>query len=243
MRIVTCLLALLLAAAPARASQGQIYLTWDDCDKDGAGLHDTSIACLTNDGASYLYCAFKLSEAVSDVIGIVVTVDMQHSLGTLPDWWEIQGEGQCRDGQLHVSGDYTQNSVCADPWHNLGEGTTAYYPQVSEGRMRILGTYAVRSDSARSLAADTFYYGLTIVIGNERTVFPAECAGCNKPACLVLNNIRLLRGPDSVPVEVTIDDPGAPGSNHVAWVGGAGADCSAVPVRASTWGRLKSLYR
>ena len=43
--------------------------------------------------------------------------------------------------------------------------------------------------------------------------------------------------------EVTLETPGPSGANRATWAGGSGADCSAVPVRSSSWGRLKSLYR
>jgi len=243
MKFAGCLLILALAASPARSSEGQVFLTWEDCDRGGAGTHDAVAVCLTNDNANYLYCSFVLTQPVDDVLGIEVTVDLQNSAGTLPDWWQLDGEGQCRDGQLHVSGDYTQSYSCADPWHDRGEGTAIYYPAPAAGRARIVGTYAVRQDSAATLAAGTQYYGLTIVIGNDRTVYPGQCAGCNKPACLVLNTIKLLRGPNSVPREVTIDDSGPSGANRATWLGGAGADCAAVPARAGTWGQLKNLYR
>jgi len=237
--------ALGLCPAPAHALDGELFLSWYDCAKDGAGLRDAVLACITNDGSNSLYCSFILGQPLDDVLGIEVTVDTQHAGTVLPDWWQL-GAGQCRGDQLHVSGDFTQDFTCADFWRDLGAGEALYYPGLPYGhggQARIVGTYAIRSDSARTLAAGTMYYGLKVVLGNARSVFPGQCDGCSNPTCLVLNNIKLLRSPGSVPSEVTLETPGPSGANRATWAGGSGADCSAVPVRSSSWGRLKSLYR
>jgi hypothetical protein len=42
--------------------------------------------------------------------------------------------------------------------------------------------------------------------------------------------------------DLLLDTPGPEGANRATWQG-SGADCDAVPVRARTWGLLKSLYR
>lgn len=70
-----------------------------------------------------------------------------------------------------------------------------------------------------------------------------SCAGCLAPACLVLNGITIRRLPGAPGGDVIISSVGAGNPNWVTWRGGAGADCSLVPVRAVTWGRIKTLYR
>ena len=59
----------------------------------------------------------------------------------------------------------------------------------------------------------------------------------------MLNQVKLLRGGKSIPTEVTLETSGPSHANWVTWRGGSGADCAAVPVRARTWGQIKSLYR
>ena len=246
MRFIVAVALLIALAAPARAFDGQIYLTWEDCALDGAGSPDLGVACVLNEGVNALHCAFTLAQPIDDVVGIEVIVDLQHSDGILPDWWRLQGKGECRENSLFASGDFTADVVCTDPWHDLGGGEALYYPGLPGGldnQARMIGTYAIRADSARALEAGTMYYGLKLLLSNQKTTFPGECTGCNRPACLVLNSVKLLRGPGSKPSEVTIETPGSANANRVTWRGGSGADCTAVPVRARTWGQIKSLYR
>ena len=245
MRFGLAIAGLFLIAVPAAAFDGQIYLSWDDCALGGAGTADLGTACLFDEGNSSLYCAFTLAQPIDDVVGVEVTVDLQHSQGSLPDWWRLQGKGDCRDQSLFASGDFSTESVCTDPWRNLGAGVAIYTPglprgQSSQARMR--GFYAIQADSARVLDAGAMYYGLELLISNQRTAFPG-CAGCLQPACLVLNQVKLLRGAKSIPTEVTLETSGPAHANWVTWRGGSGADCAAVPVRARTWGQIKSLYR
>ena len=244
MRLFLVIVGWLLSTVPASAFDGQIHLSWDDCALGGAGTADLGTACLFEEGNSALYCVFTLSQPIDDVVGIEVTVDLQHSAGELPNWWRL-GEGGCRDASLFASGDFSVEGVCADPWRNLGAGVALYYPGLPRGQpsqARMLGVYAIRADSARVLDAGLMYYGLKLLISNQRTAFPG-CAGCLQPACLVLNQVKLLRGAKSTPSEVTLEIPGPARANWVTWRGGSGADCATVPVRARTWGQIKSLYR
>jgi hypothetical protein len=58
----------------------------------------------------------------------------------------------------------------------------------------------------------------------------------------VLESVQLLRLPGASPAAVTVASAMAP-DNWVTWLGGAGASCAAVPVRHTTWGAVKALYR
>jgi len=243
MRFTSAIALLLLLAVPARAFDGEVFLSWDDCALDGAGTADYAAACLFDEGNSPLYCAFTLAQPIDDVVGIEVTVDLQHSQGTLPDWWRLQGKGECRDGSLLANGNFTTQDVCVDPWRDLGGGVALYYAEVQSGQARMIGNYAIRADSARTLEAGPMYYGLKLLILNQKTTLPGGCTGCTQPACLVLNRVRLLRGPNSIPSEITIEGAGPALANRATWSGGSGADCAIVPVRSRTWGQIKSLYR
>ena len=246
MRLGSAVALLLLIAVPARAYDGQVYLSWEECALNGAGAADLGSACLFDEGASALHCAFTLAQAIDDVVGIEVSVDLQHSQATLPDWWRLQGKGECRDGSLLASGNFLGDGVCADPWRDLGGGVALYYPGLPGGQSsqaRMVGVYAIRADSARVLEAGPMYYGLKLLISNQKTSFPGGCAGCLQPACLVLNQVKLLRGPGAIPSEITIESSGPANANRATWRGGSGAECVAVPVRSRTWGQIKSLYR
>ena len=239
-----CCLLPVVFATPAARADGELHLSWDDCRI--TGTTDAASVCLLNEGASELFCAFILDAPIDDVLGVEVVVDLQHSGGQLPDWWRLQGKGECRDGTLSVSGDFTSNGICIDPWSNLGGGLVLYDPGLPRGQpsqARFHATYAIPSEQAREIGSGKMTYGLKIVIRNDKTVFPFECPGCALAACLVLNQITLLRPPGAEPPEVPLIRPGVGDANRVTWKGGTNADCTAVPVRKTTWGQVKSLSR
>lgn len=227
-------------------AEDALFLTWDECAETGAGASDNPNACLFNEGEQRLFCSFTLGSAVDDVLGIEVVVDLQHSEATLPDWWRMSGPGACRPGALRVSGDFAAYPACVDPWQGLGGGVAFYYPgqpRQQPNQARMLGTFAIPSDSARALLADVPYHGLQLVISNERSIFPDNCVGCPLGACLVLNSITLLRGPGAPGGDRVISVPGPGNGNWATWKGGGGANCGLVPVRRSSWGKIRTLYR
>ena len=243
---VLALSVVLASCAPrAVAAQSQIFLTWDLCSADAP--HDPSTECIVNEGSIPLYASFVLGAPVDDVVGIQVTIDIQSAEDPMPDWWRMQGAGDCRDGAIHVSGEVlSEEGDCTDPWRQLGGGTVLYDVGVSPrsaSQARLVGTWAIRADSARALSAGIRYYGLKFLIDNARSVFPGECAGCQTPACLVLNRVELLRDFGAIPPSVALETPGPDEANRATWRSGGGASCAAVPVRARTWGQVKSLYR
>ena len=226
-------------------ADGQLYLTWEGCAANG--IHDQSNVCLINVGSTPLYTAFVLDVPIDDVVGIQVTIDLQHSAPAMPDWWRMQGAGDCRDGALHVSGVFgVEEAACSDPWRGLGGGEVLYDVGVaprSPSQAHLIGTWAIPADSARTLSAGVMYHGLKFLIDNTRSVFPGECVGCNQPVCLVLNRIELLREFGATPPVVALELSGPDDAHRATWKGGAGASCEAVPVRSRTWGQIKSLYR
>jgi hypothetical protein len=237
--------AVLLGGVRTAGAQGEVFLTWYECGPSGA--HDQVTACLTNEGSTPLYASFALANPIDDVVGIQITIDIQSSEDPMPSWWVMQGQGECRDGSIHVAGGFTaEEGECVDPWRQLGGGEVLYDVGVaprSSSQARMVGLWAIRADSARTLTPGTMYHGLKFLIDNARSVFPNECSGCQSPACFVLNRIELLRGFGATPPSVALETSGPLAANRATWRGGAGASCEAVPVRARTWGQVKSLYR
>jgi len=91
---------------------------------------------------------------------------------------------------------------------------------------------------------DVMYYGARLNLSNAGTVAPQTvCEGCLGSACLVLNSVLIQRQPGAAGGDVLIGQPGPGDANFATWRGGSDAGCRAVPVRAVTWGQVKSLYR
>jgi hypothetical protein len=107
----------------------------------------------------------------------------------------------------------------------------------------MLVTVGVPSLEARALDAVTVYHSTRIRLLNDKSSGSFSCLGCNAGACLVLNSIAVRRLPGAPGGDLVLTVPRAGNGNRVTWQGGQGADCSAVPVRRTTWGLVKSLYR
>jgi hypothetical protein len=244
--------ALGLGVGTARAGEG-LHLTWNEC-ANGSGVSGRTGACTVNTGEQRLYVAFTLSSPVDQVLGTEVVVDLQAAASTLPDWWHFEpadpGLGLpagCRYGALSASSDFTGETACTDPWLNLGSAFIAGYapgePRSNNAQARIKATTVVPSTLPVSLDASHMYYDVKLIVSNMNTVNPVTCLGCLTKVCLVLNAIWLKRATGAAGGDLLLEGVDGVGSNWASWQSLVSTDCLAVPVRRSTWGQVKSLYR
>jgi len=239
--------ALALAAARPAAAAEEIALAWEDCASGTAAALDLAGDCDSNLGFAPLHASFRMPFATGpDVIGLELVLDLQHAQAVLPDWWRL-APGQCRAGQLSADTDFSAAAACGDPWGGLGaalvQGWTATQPFGQPNQARMLVTVGVGSLDARALDATTDYNAVRIRLGLALSSGFGSCPGCTGGACLVLNSIAVRRLPGAPGGDLFLTQPRAGNLNRVTWYGGQGADCSAVPVRRTSWGLMKSLYR
>jgi hypothetical protein len=229
--------ALLLHAGVASATG--INLSWDDCGT--AGLATKAFECNTNTGSALsLVASFVPPPNVQKLLGIAAQLDI--NTGTaLPEWWKL-GSGGCRGAtSLSTSFDFTAGPTsCQDFYFGQAAGAYLYdiaTPTPSRARMKIQSAIAFNSPTDSTLE----YYAFRVNISKTRTLGGGSCAGCLLEACIVLNSIQLFQTPESnFDPEITT----ATERNYVTWQSATIADCpQGTPVRSSTWGQLKSLYR
>ena len=236
--------ALVVGAAPSRAAEG-LYLTWDACAFEPQASPVRMFACDTNQDTLRLHAAFTVAQPVDSVIGFEVVIDLQHESPTLPDWWRFEGGG-CRAGALRADVRFGNVPGCADPWTDEGIASFPSYavtePRGGANQSRIKAGVGVLPSDPRTLAADTPYHAVRLGIVANLTTGAGACAGCSGTACLVLNSIWIKRVPGAEGGDVFVSTPGPSNANWAIWQG-TGASCAAVPVRRSTWGAVKSLYR
>jgi len=238
-----------LACGTAKADEA-LYLTWNECWQAGPVAAPSNIipACGVDTQVNRLFCAFTMAARVDSVLGIEAVVDLQvdQPAGTgLLAWWKL-APGECRDGSLRASQDYSTFPACADPWQNpLGPSTIAAYREGQPGsgvasRARIVVVAGITSaQDMVTLLPGVSYNAVEITLDNANG---GLCPGCSNRTCLVLNSIWLRRGADTSR-DVLLTMPGPNAANWASWQDQKGSDCAAVPVRRATWGRLKSLYR
>jgi hypothetical protein len=235
-----------LAGLPsaARAAEG-LYLTWDACAFEPAASPVKVFACSTDSDTLQLHVGFTLGQPVDNVIGLEVVVDIQHESATLPDWWRLDAAG-CRAGALRSDARFGAVAGCADPW--AGEGVAGFpsytvtQPRGGANQARIKAGIGVLPSAPRSLAADTPYHAIRLVLIADKASGIGACVGCDQKACMVLNSIWIKRTPGAPGGDVFVSTPGPLEANWATWQG-AGANCSLVPVRRQTWGAVKSFYR
>ena len=243
MRLAALLLAMLAAAwAPpaARAAAG-LSLGWGDCRAGGSGTDIQRFGCASSFVELPLFPAFVLAATVDSVISMELVIDVDVAADSLPAWWRTD-QGQCREGGW--SADTEAPSTCVDAWNTFGvasfQGWIAGTPGSSIRHGRLLVAAAAVPGTLVKLDADVLYTACRVVL---RTINTPTCAGCEIPACLVFNSLLIRRAPGSSVEEIPLFAPESPGLTFVHWQDGPGADCQSVPVRRSTWGAVKALYR
>jgi hypothetical protein len=241
LRSLTASLLLGLLAGPAAAAG--LSLGWLDCRAGGgSGAGNLNYPC-PDVGLfdQLLFPGLVLAAPVDSVISVELVIDVDVADVALPPWWHME-PGGCRAGGW--TADAQTASACVDPWDGTGvadvQGWLPGQPGGSDRHGRLLIAAATAPGTLAAFAADTSY---SLARARLRPANPSGCVGCTTPACLVFNSVIIRRLPGSSVEEVFISGPEQPGLERVVWQGGTGADCDAVPVRRSTWGAVKSLYR
>jgi hypothetical protein len=198
--------------------------------------------CGTTPPDHRLVAAFVLGSALDSVIAVEVVVDVQFDATVVPKWWQFEPSG-CRFNRL-LPGSLPPPlpTTCANFWNqDLSTGLLVQpgQPRGGANQTHIVATLALPDTKApRTLSGGTMYFATVFDLLGDT---PATCTGCSTSACLVLNSILVGRVPGASGGDVTVDTPGPGNANEVSWQGGS--NCTTVPVRGSTWGRLKDLYR
>lgn len=234
--------ALLLSIPTADAVRAQgIAIAWQDCRAPGGSGFDTqNFGCTSNIVTIPLFPSFTLATAVDSVWAMELVIDVAVAEAALPAWWRMD-PGECRAGGW--AADASLAGSCTDAWNGKGaaasQGWLPGQPGAAANHGRLLVAASVLTEDAVALDADVPYTAARVLLRTNNTT---DCAGCAGAACLVFNSLLLRRLPGSSVEEVLLSVAQSPGSNMVTWQG-AGADCQSVPVRRSSWGAVKALYR
>jgi hypothetical protein len=239
--IAGVVLAACLAALPAQASG--LSIAWQDCRPPlGSGFSNQAFGCLSDIQEFPLFPSFSVSASMDSVYSMELVIDFDVAADPLPAWW-LMAPGGCRANGWAADG--TASLSCNDAWGGLGTGSFQGWipgtPGGSTRHARLLVAVSTLPQDAVKLLGNASYTACRVLL---RTTNTSTCMdGCNTPACMVFNSllIRQLHTPSDV--ETLISGGEVPGSDRAVWQGGAGADCAAVPVRRTTWGAVKALYR
>jgi len=230
-----------LATAPSSGASG-LSIAWHDCRPPlGFGFISQSFGCSSDISEFPMFPSFSLPATMDSVYSMELVIDVDVARDPLPAWW-LMAPG-CRANGW--AADATLSPSCEDAWGGLGTGSFQGWipgtPGNSTRHARLLVAAGVLPQNAVTLLANASYTACTIVLRAVNTVSCND--GCDTPACMVFNSLLVRRLHTPEDEEILISGPEINGSDRIFWQGGTGADCQAVPIRRSTWGAVKALYR
>ena len=146
---------------------------------------------------------------------------------------------------MRTSLDFTAGPfTCSEYWQATAIGVYAMYPPLgNRARIAVLAAYPQGDPGIRAIAEGTEVYSFKIIINNTRTTGLGACEGCTDEACIVLREIKISQPPPVQNIVLTVPAT----SQHVVWHSWSPIGYLScpyiVPVRARTWGSIKTLYR
>ena len=234
-------------------------LSWNHCFGQGTGVQNVAFACDNNAGSRVMTGSFILGSNLNQVIGLEIVVELAAASTGLPAWWELYQPGFCRQESLRMDlVPDVADPVCVDWSHGVAAGGIGKYctfgsscfsgPPSSPNRAKVVMATAVAQERARDLTPGTEYFAFHLMIDNVGTAGAGSCSGCDVPVCIGVNSINVV--PKGTVGSLLLTTGTAPGSNFIAWQGGAVPASRSIPgcpavtaTRRSAWGQLKALYR
>jgi hypothetical protein len=236
---------LAITATPALAAGG-MNISWNDYGSNG--LPELASACASNTGTNRLVVTFVPPADMPAFAAFQGELELHSDTVTLPLWWQLRNEvaigqtGQCRNGALSASIDFSSFAGCEDPYAGQGTGGIGRYTVGFGGpnRARLNFVFAVPPGSATRLVEGVVYAGVSLNISNIRTTGTGSCAGCNVGVCVRLLNVELLQPPPGASYKLT----NPTGQDLVTWNNPRFETCAnPCPTTRATWGSIKALYR
>ena len=249
--LIFFLAAALLASAVGAASVGVasakgLFAAWNNCYNATPipGITAITFDCTQGEATVYqLFHNFTIDAAVPGVIAAQGIVDFNFPEdATSPPWWEM-ASGGCNDGSIGF--DYLRGHLCGGS-SDLLCGTTAdicsgsditsiTYQSGRPNRNRAIINLVRPTDSPVTLTAGRHYaWEIDFPIDNPNGLGP--CQGCDHPCIITWNGLEIFDNAGGV-TQVTGADAGYPEA-CADWT-----QCVDLPVKAKTWGQLKTLYR
>lgn len=237
MNRVVLALALLLAALPVHASGAGSGIRWNSCQ----GTSNRNFACDRSTGSELLVGSFQTPAAI-DLCGIEVYMRVTTTEKEIPAWWRMWNAADCRRNAASLSVDLSEEAECEDPWQ--GQATGLYAPHSIDARgLDLRFVIAVPEEMIRTISPGRSYAGFRWTITHARSNGAASCAGCETPACIVIERM-VLATMNKRDVELTQGMTGIGGNGNIAtWQGGTPSCGAGNTTKRSTWSELKKRYQ
>jgi len=249
--------ALALALVASAAQAGGVNLAWGTLCYAENPTRVVTFACDTNSpGLEWpLTLSYQVDSEMNDMVGIEITLVAQSSVDQLPDWWRLNA-GECRSGAMGFEfdpgerandgcRDWTGGLAMAGAVWNSGQdqyrpGDDPYWGPIysSPSTARIIGVIARDAAVPGDVLPGVEYFACTYTIRNGATVGSGSCAGCGLPLAIEARLVCVAGLAGRRDYLMTA----VPGGNQaISWQSEEAR--TVVPVRNSSWGEIKNLYR
>ncbi len=241
MKKMILLTSMLLALTVSAALAGGVNLNWGNYCYTDDPVAATVFACDVNTsiGNRVMTVSWMLDASMADLVAIEWLIEGQSDADVLPEWWQLgDAVTDCRSGKATFFSDRTlYEGACLD-WsmgaaYNVGDYTW------DTNKTHLALGYAVAADGQYLAVPGQEYFGGGVNILNSKTVGTPSCAGCSIGMIFGLHTLTVAA------LDGRRDDffEALPGGNQCLSWNNTTTDCSTVPVRGTTWGQIKSLYR
>jgi hypothetical protein len=240
MKKTLLLTSVLLALTVSVALAGGLNFGWGTVCYTESGVSSVTFACLTNTfaGGWPMTASFVLDAPMADFVGVDVKMEGKSDAASLPDWWKIGNAGDCRTGKATFTAAFggVADDVCLD-WFGASTLLVTNYTW-DTNRAHVIWAAAV--DAAFPLDPDVEYYAGQMTVLNSKTVGTGACTGCLTGMKWGLYEVMVSGNVGSV---VKFQEPIPGGNACLDWNHPTVPCAMPVPVRNTTWGQVKSLYR
>ena len=239
--VATLVIALGLLPLPAHAG---LDLTWRACNLVPGRTADETFTCSDSNARYTLFGCFQLPTDYDYAEFMDVTIDFETPNPTLSPFWHLE-IGGCNEGQLQASIATGCPANALWPWSTMWRvGALDYQPGLGgANRARLSFTIEDRGPFYfRMLKAGVNYFAFTLTFITARaTESGGPCQGCADPIVVIWSEAKIRSTWGYVPA--TLASPGL--VSQCVTVNGSSPACvpSPTPVRNSTWGSIKTLYR
>jgi len=249
--------AILALGATLANAQGSMNLAWNTCrtltNNNTAATNDqttfTNSVC-DNPAQQFLtkriVCSMKNSSTLPGWGGTTIEVNFYVGAGgnPLPDFWDFSPTG-CRNGSVAGPTTSVNATACANPYrpggiNNDPQGETESSNVAFHHGPGVITYQAdhVRNTTQINLSPPSSPGGWLVNNLALDGLSNDTCAGCDATVCVELAFVQYFSLFESRTITATEL------RNFITINGGNGPSCStAVPVRATTWGQVKALYR
>lgn len=234
--VVRSILLLMLTAGTARAEG--IDLAWDQCGPTGETVR--TFACDTNAGTERMVASYYPPAGMDAIASLEGVIDLCFNGTFVPSWWMMKNAGTCRQSSILLHGTPPADPIgCEVRWP--ADVATAFSYLIGQNgwdEIRITMLAVPNADPGTPLDPGLEYFAFALDIDHQKTAGAGACAGCDQPACIVLNGIHLY--PPSGP-RVDLTNPAE--SYMLQWQSTVPNCPFIVPARRTTWGAVKAIYR